>query len=218
MDVISDFSRQKITIILADKKYGPQKCPVYMKMPWLGKFSLRSEDQTRTTITKSFGGANPRLVFSTRKVLPSTCKDCIPITQKVWLFTNFQAVRCQVRRSHFLEIKRQDEKVCSYFILTFTNTIFDKGGKPLRNARQLPTLKHDIAIGQHLLDHLECAEHYCLQIIGRARSLFHLSVCESAHIKPKGRFCVDRKCLFSHLDSSINFLLVISLISPLVFK
>ncbi len=64
------------------KKWGPQKCPVHLKMPWLGNFSLRFEDQIKKTITKCFAAANPRLISSTREVLPSIQKDCVPTTQK----------------------------------------------------------------------------------------------------------------------------------------
>ncbi len=53
-DVISDCFRKKIASFLADKKYGPQKCPVYLKMPWPGNVSLRFEDKIKKTITKCF--------------------------------------------------------------------------------------------------------------------------------------------------------------------
>ncbi len=90
-DVISNFFRNKIASFSADKKYGPEKCPVYLKMPWLGlpllrNVSLRFEDQIKEAITKCFATANPRFIFSIRKVLSSVQKDCVPSTLKSLVF------------------------------------------------------------------------------------------------------------------------------------
>ncbi len=82
-DVILDCFCRKITSFSADKKYGPQKCPVYLEMQWIGNVSLQFEDQINKTITKCCcDAANPRLIFRTQKVLPSIQKDCMPTTQK----------------------------------------------------------------------------------------------------------------------------------------
>ncbi len=45
--------------------------------------------------------------------------------------------------------------------------------QPPRGSKQQPNLKHDSAIGQHLLDNPTCAQNYsedCFTIIGKARS------------------------------------------------
>ena len=57
------------------------------------------------------------------------------------------------------------------------------------------------AIGQHLIANLECAKTYTddnFQIIGQARSSFHLSVLESVYIKTQNLFlCRQKEFVFS---------------------
>ena len=44
-DVISVYIKEKIGNFSADENFGPQKCPVYLKLPWIGDSSLRFESQ-----------------------------------------------------------------------------------------------------------------------------------------------------------------------------
>ncbi len=57
------------------------------------------------------------------------------------------------------------------------------------------------AIGQHILDNHDCAENYsedCFKVICKARSLFHLEVLESVHIKTKRPvLCRQKRLVFS---------------------
>ena len=46
-DVISVYIKEKIGTFSADVKFGPQKCPVYLKLPWIGDSSLRFESQIK---------------------------------------------------------------------------------------------------------------------------------------------------------------------------
>ncbi len=60
--------------------------------------------------------------------------------------------------------------------------------QPSRASKPKRSLKHDSAIGQHLLDNPECAKAYsenCFQIIGRARSTSHLGILESVYKKAR---------------------------------
>ena len=81
-DVISVYIREKIGNFSADVKFGPQKCPVHLKLPWIGDSSLRFESQIKQAISNCFFAVNPRVVCSTKKALPSIQKDCVPATQK----------------------------------------------------------------------------------------------------------------------------------------
>ena len=57
------------------------------------------------------------------------------------------------------------------------------------------------AIGQHLIEHPECAKAYTdekFRIIGQARSSFHLWVLESVHIKTQNPvLCRQKEFIFS---------------------
>ena len=81
-DVISVYIKEKIGNFSADVKFRPQKCPVYLKLPWIGDISLRFESQIKQAIANCFFAVNPLVVYSTKKALPSIQKDCVPATQK----------------------------------------------------------------------------------------------------------------------------------------
>ena len=81
-DVILSYTKEKIASFSAVQKFGPQKCLVYLKLPWIGNTSLRFGSQIRQFITKCFFAVNPRIVYSTRRALPSIQKDSVPTNQK----------------------------------------------------------------------------------------------------------------------------------------
>ena len=73
--------------------------------------------------------------------------------------------------------------------------------QPSRASKTKRSLKHDSAIGQHLLDNPECAKAYsenCFRIIGRARSTFHLGILESVYIKTRDPLlCRQKEFVFA---------------------
>ena len=62
--------------------FGPQNFPVYLELHWIGNTSLRFEIQIQQTITKRFFAVNFRIVYSSKRPLPTIQKDCVPTTQK----------------------------------------------------------------------------------------------------------------------------------------
>ena len=91
----------KIASFSAIQKFGPQNCPVYLKLQWIGNTSLRFESQIRQAIPKCFFAVNPRIVYSTRRALPSVQKDCVPAYQKSSVVYEFtcQCDSCYVGRT-----------------------------------------------------------------------------------------------------------------------
>ena len=73
--------------------------------------------------------------------------------------------------------------------------------QPSRASKPKRSLKHDSAIGQHLLENPECAKAYsenCFRIIGRARSTFHLAILESVYIKTRDPLlCRQKEFVFA---------------------
>ena len=45
-----------------------QKCPVYLKLPWIGNVSSKFENQINKAIASCFYAVKPRVVYSTRVV------------------------------------------------------------------------------------------------------------------------------------------------------
>ena len=68
---------KKIALFNRKPKEGPQKCPVYLKLPWIGKISLNFEKQTKTVINRCYQAVEPRSIFTMRKNLPVIHKDVL---------------------------------------------------------------------------------------------------------------------------------------------
>ena len=74
---------QKLASFAAAKTFGPERCPVYLKLPLIGNVSSKFDNQINKASTSCFYAVNPRVVYSTRVLLPSAKKDSVPTTQKV---------------------------------------------------------------------------------------------------------------------------------------
>ncbi len=66
-DLISACFLNKIAGFSADKKIGPQKCPVYLKLPYISNVSMRFEKQIKKAITKCYATISPISSSSLRK-------------------------------------------------------------------------------------------------------------------------------------------------------
>ena len=54
----------------------------YVKLPWIGENSLKFERKIKLSINNCFGAVQPRVVFSTRQILPAILKDVLPTFQQ----------------------------------------------------------------------------------------------------------------------------------------
>ena len=63
-------------------KFGPNKCPVYLKLPWIGNISLKFENEIKSFVEHCFRTVEPRILFSTRKIFPSIHKDAVSSIQQ----------------------------------------------------------------------------------------------------------------------------------------
>ena len=52
-DVLISCSKQKLANFAAEKPCGPEKCPVYLTLPWIGNVSSRFENQINKAIIYS---------------------------------------------------------------------------------------------------------------------------------------------------------------------
>ena len=60
-DVINLGIKKKISGFRAPKREEPEKCPVYLKIPWIGNVSLKFEKQTKIAVNKCFGSVFTRV-------------------------------------------------------------------------------------------------------------------------------------------------------------
>ena len=82
-DVLLSCIKQQLANFAEENPYGPEKCPVYLKLPWIGHVSSKVENQINKAITFRFYAVKPRVVYNTWVMLPSAKKGSAPTTQKI---------------------------------------------------------------------------------------------------------------------------------------
>ena len=73
---------KKIALFNCKPKEGSQKCPVYLKLPWIGKISLNFEKKTKIAINQCYQAVEPCVIFATSKSLPAIHKGGLPFLQQ----------------------------------------------------------------------------------------------------------------------------------------
>ena len=80
--------------------FGPKKCPIYLKLPWLGDCSTRFDNRISHNIDIIISSAFPALkllcCFSSRSTFSTTNKDVLPLTTLSNLVYSFTCV-CERR-------------------------------------------------------------------------------------------------------------------------
>ena len=51
------------------KPFGPEKCPVYLRAPWIGSASQQLEHQVKSAVQNCYEAVSPRLIFSSQLIL-----------------------------------------------------------------------------------------------------------------------------------------------------
>ena len=88
-DVLLFCINQKLANFATEKPFGPEKCPVYLKLLWIGNVSSKFENQISKVITSCYYAVKPRVLYNTRVMLPSAKKDCVLTTQKSYVVYEF---------------------------------------------------------------------------------------------------------------------------------
>ena len=180
-----------------NRMIGPQPCPVYLRLPWLGdSASHRLETKIRETTKRAYPMCQTRTIFTSRPMLPSSCKDKIPTQQQsniIYLFSCRCGSRYVGKTTQRLETRVKQHVPASLL-------------KPV--TEPWPKKSSTSAIGQHLLSKVECLESYnpsMFRILCRARNESVLHILEPLFIhlvRPdlcKQLEFVKSLSLFSHL-------------------
>ena len=81
-NIISTQITKKIAQFSTLKRFGPEKCPVYFMVPWIGKPSINLQKEVKTSVENCYGFVRTRLIFTPKRMLPVARKDVLPTTQK----------------------------------------------------------------------------------------------------------------------------------------
>ena len=141
--VIKSFMAKKMKQFQALPKLGPEKCPVYLRLPWLGSVSTRFENQVKSAVEQCFSTVEPRVVYSTNELLSATNKDVLPALQKsnvIYQFSWHRDSRCVGRTSQRLPDRiKQHVPKSIHFALLPRNAYFLPVGANLP-PRPIPSL------------------------------------------------------------------------------
>ena len=192
---------KEIALFNRKSKEEPQKCPVYLKLPWIGKISLNFEKQTKIAINRCYQAVEPHIIFTTRKILPAIHKDVLPSLQQSMVVYQY-VCRCDCRyvgrTSQRLQVRiNQHIPRCIRSDKRPTKNLPNRECKITRTS----SVYCDSAIGQHLLENEERAKHYNdaqFFILATARSSFHLSVLEAPYINSlQPNLCCEKEFVYS---------------------
>ena len=62
-----------------NKIFGPSKCPVYFRLPWIGPASQSFVDKIASLVSRCFNAVKVRSIFTTKVAFDSIHKDVLPI-------------------------------------------------------------------------------------------------------------------------------------------
>ena len=134
--------------LLPPPKEGPEKCPVYLKLQWIGNISTKFEKHCKTAVSSCFGPVKFRVVFSTRKILPTVRKDIVLTKQQNMVVYQY-VCRCECRH-----VGRTFQRLQNKIKQHITKAI----GNQTQSDRDL-FQSNPSAIGQHLLNNEKCASY-----------------------------------------------------------
>ena len=73
---------KKIAQFFTLKRFGPEKCSVYLRVPRIGRPSTNLEKEVKTAVEICYGTVSTRLVFTSKRMLLVAHKDLLSTTQK----------------------------------------------------------------------------------------------------------------------------------------
>ena len=80
--IIDSNSSEKIAQFSMPKRFGSEKCPVYLRVPCIGKASIGLDKNVKTAVESCYGYVTTRVVFTSKRMLPIARKDVLPTTLK----------------------------------------------------------------------------------------------------------------------------------------
>ena len=151
---------KKIAQFFTLKRFGPEKCSVYLRVPRIGRPSTNLEKEVKTAVEICYGTVSTRLVFTSKRMLLVAHKDLLSTTQKSSVIYEYKCHcdgRYVGRTSQRLQ-NRIKQHVPQWLRQQLTGP---RRSQPHRSCKRNDTKPDcDFAIGQHLLENDQCALNY----------------------------------------------------------
>ena len=118
---------------------GPQRCPIYLKLLWIGETSVTFEKKIKSSILNCFSTVQPQVIFTTRRILPAIHKDVLPASQLSMVV--YQYVCCCECRYVGRTSQRLQDRICQHVPKTIHNKTNQERIQPTRKSKiTLPQL------------------------------------------------------------------------------
>ena len=185
--IVTDTIAKKVIDFHRPKFFGPSRCPVYIKLPFLGTRSCTFADSIKKYVTSCYFSVEPRVVFKTKTAFPSFVKDSLPTNQTnnvIYLF------KC-----------RCDASYVGRTSLRLERRILQHVSNPMRKHISEGTsgtseIVPSSSIGAHIWDDVNCGKNYSddmFSILHRASTEHQLRVLEAICISiRKPSLCLQR--------------------------
>jgi len=185
-NLIKSTIKRKLQQLSSNPVHTVKKCPVYLHIPWIGNISTKFEKQLTSAVKRCLFSVEPRVVFTTRQLLPATKKDVLPSHHQNNVIYQF-VCHCDSRNVGRTS-QRLEERIKQHIPKSITNppTPHIRQSLPRPGKDTSRRQFHQSAIGQHLLDNAQCTLYYNMDkfsVLARARTSFHLSALEATFIK-----------------------------------
>ena len=187
-NVINARITKKIAQFSTLKQFGPEKFPVYLRVPWIGKPSTNLKKQVKTVVESCYGSVSTRLVFTSKRMLSVARRDVLPTIQKSFVTYEYKC-HCDSRYVGRTSQRLQDcikQHVPQCLRQQLTRP---RRSQPHRSCKRKDTIPDcDSAIGQHLLENDQCTlncDNKRFSILATAGSSFHLNLLEAVYVKTR---------------------------------
>ena len=175
--------RDKLT---TQRVYGPVKCPVPIKLPFLGSTSSKYERELKVLTRQCFYAVEPRIIFTSKPIFSHVHKDRIPMKDNSLVIYQFQ---CSCEKNYVGKTKRRlvdrmKEHIPPCVTKHYSQTPDDDYMKNIKLVRAAAKS----SVSQHLLESKECGRQLkeCnFNIIKKCRSSFEMDVYETVYIASK---------------------------------
>ena len=188
--IIKSFIAKKMKQFQALPKFGPEKCPVYLCLPWLDFVSTWFEKQVKSAVKQCFSFVEPLVVYSTKKLLFFTNKNVLPALQKSNMIYQFLC-HCDSRYvgrtfQRLLDKFKQHTPKSVCFCSSLQKRLFPTCWCKSSSQTNSQSSASDSAIGVFLLQNSVCAQRHDdsrFSILVQGCSPFHLFALEATFIK-----------------------------------
>ena len=169
-----------------ETRYVTDKCPVYIKLPFIGRTSYRFERMIKNAVNTCFPSVTTKAIFTSKPNFPNMRKDRLPTHSANNIVYRFE---CYCDSKYVGQTTQTLRKRMSQHIPACMRDYIEHAKNNnldnfTRKDKVINATKRS-AICEHLFNNNLCMINYNVdrfKPIARARNKFHLSVLESIYI------------------------------------